>query len=120
MPTVAEAERDAGAGQRGRNGRGTNQATLPIKLTNLSRSLAPTQAKRVHPTTTAVRKAFFSHLTAELYLPERLKMPFSMILTAGNSCRGVERRMAREYRNCAALTKRSSCGRLTNTTVCAW
>jgi hypothetical protein len=31
-----------------------------------------------------------------LFLPDRENSPFSMILTAGNSCRGIDRRMATE------------------------
>ena len=75
---------------------GAHQATDPIRLTNLSRSLAPAQATAEQPTTTAMRNAFFSHLTLVECLPLREKMPFSMMRTAGNSWSGVESRIAIE------------------------
>lgn len=74
----------------------THQAREPTSETNLSKSLAPAQATPEQPTTTAMRNMFFSHLTLVECLPEREKMPFSMILTAGKSCKGVERRIAIE------------------------
>ena len=49
-----------------------------------------------HISNDKVLKKFFSHLTKLLCLPERVKMPFSMIRTAGKSCRGMESIMAIE------------------------
>ena len=46
--------------------------------------------------TTAPRKTFFCHLTDGLCLPEPANLPFSMIRTAGNSWRGMDKRMAME------------------------
>ena len=98
--TVAEAQRHAeptlvSLGEEA-TGRRTYHATEPMRLTNLSRSLAPAHAIPLHATTTAMRKRFFSHLTLFECLPDREKTPFSIIRTAGKSCSGVERRMAIE------------------------
>jgi hypothetical protein len=46
--------------------------------------------------TTTPRNMFFRHFTRGLPLPLFVKRPFSMILTAGKSCRGVESRIATE------------------------
>lgn len=78
----------------------THQAKLPMKATNLSRSLAPVQLMTVQSATIEKRNTFFCHLTKISCFPLRVKRPFSMILTAGNSCRGVDNKIAMEYRNC--------------------
>ena len=80
--------------------RRTHHAKLPTKDTNLSKSLAPAQLTAVQNTTTEKRNTFFCHLTKVSSFPLRVKSPFSMILTAGKSCRGVDSKMATEYRNC--------------------
>jgi hypothetical protein len=80
--------------------RRTHHAKLPTKDTNLSRSLAPAQLMIVQSTTMEKRNTFFCHLTTISSFPLRVKIPFSMILTAGKSCRGVDSKMAMEYRNC--------------------
>ena len=78
----------------------TYQAKLPMKATNLSKSLAPVQLMIVQSATIEKRNTFFCHLTRRFSFPLRVKSPFSMILTAGNSCRGVDNKIAMEYRNC--------------------
>lgn len=75
------------------------QAKLPMNATNLSKSAAPAQLIAAHRNTTAHLNKFLSHFTRVSALPLRLKSPFSMIRTAGKSCRGTERRIANEYRN---------------------
>jgi hypothetical protein len=77
--------------------RRTHQAKLPTKATNLSKSFAPAQLIPAHITTMAHLNKFFSHLIRVSAFPLRLvKIPFSMMRTAGKSWRGTERRMARE------------------------
>lgn len=53
----------------------------------------------VQSATIEKRKTFFCHLTRRSSFPLRVNSPFSMILTAGNSCRGVDNKIAMEYRN---------------------
>jgi len=77
----------------------TYQAKLPMKATNLSRSLAPVQLITVQSATIEKRNTFFCHLTRRFSFPLRVNSPFSMILTAGKSCRGVDNKIAMEYRN---------------------
>lgn len=72
------------------------QQALPMMLTNLSRSLDPTQARTMHADTVTARNTFFCHLTCGFDLPDLMNRPFSMIRTAGNSCRGVDSRIASE------------------------
>lgn len=62
----------------------------------MSSSLLPAQESRLQNTTTAPRKTFFCHLTEGLCLPDLENRPFSMIRTAGNSCSGVDSRIATE------------------------
>jgi len=78
----------------------TYQAKLPMKATNLSKSLAPAQLMTVQRATIEKRNTFFCHLTRISSFPLRVNSPFSMILTAGKSCRGVDSKIAMEYRNC--------------------
>jgi hypothetical protein len=63
------------------------------------------------------RKTFFCHLTSMLYLPERVKMPFSIIRMAGKSCRGIESMMAMEYNPCTVWTKWLFWGKFNRMTV---
>lgn len=94
------------------------QAVLPTMATVTSSELAPAQLTRAHPTTVALRNRFFCHLTRFEYLPLfSLKIPCSMMRIAGKSCSGVESIMAMLYSSCTTLTKRSSWGKLTSTTV---
>lgn len=67
-----------------------------MRATNLSSSLLPAHESNEQKTTVAALKTFFCHFTDGLFLPDRENSPFSMILTAGNSCRGIDRRMATE------------------------
>ena len=67
-----------------------------MRETNLSNSDELAQESREQKMTVPALKRFFCHLTFGLCLPDRTKRPFSMILTAGKSCRGIERRMAIE------------------------
>lgn len=78
----------------------THQAKLPMNATNLSKSLAPVQLMTVQSATIEKRNTFFCHLTRRFSFPLRVNSPFSMILTAGKSCRGVDNNIAMEYRNC--------------------
>ena len=78
----------------------TYQAKLPMNATNLSKSLAPVQLMTVQSATMEKRNTFFCHLTRRSSFPLRVNSPFSMILTAGKSCRGVDNKIAMEYRNC--------------------
>lgn len=57
--------------------------------------------------TKADLKMFFSHLMYGFCLPLRRArpVPFSRMRIAGNNCNGVDKRIAREYKNCTALTK---------------
>lgn len=64
--------------------RGTH-ATDPMRLTNLSRSFAPSQAVNMARITTRKRKRFFSILVRRLYLPLRRKRPNSKMERAGNN-----------------------------------
>jgi len=74
-------------------------AKLPVNATNLSKSSLPPQLMMAVTITRQNRKTFFSHLTLLLYLPDLTNRPFSMIRMAGNNWRGVDKRMASEYRN---------------------
>ena len=74
----------------------TYQAKDPTSETNLSNSLLPRYEMTEQQSTVPALKRFFFHLTAVLCLPDLENRPFSMIRTAGNSCRGIERRMAME------------------------
>lgn len=62
----------------------------------------------VQSTTTEKRNTFFCHLTYRSSFPLRVKSPFSMILRAGNSCSGVDNKIANEYRNCTCHAIESS------------
>jgi hypothetical protein len=77
-------------------GRKTYQAKAPMRETNLSSSADPAQLIREQQTTVPALNRFFCHLTMVLCLPDRGRRPFSMILTAGKSCSGMESRMATE------------------------
>lgn len=72
----------------------TYQANAPMRETNLSSSELPAQERSEQKRTVPARKTFFCHLTDGLFFPERENRPFSMILTAGNSCSGMESKMA--------------------------
>lgn len=75
-------------------------AKLPMSATNLSKSSAPPHDIKAVTNTVMKRNTFFCHLTLVLFLPLRGKRPVSMIRMAGKSWSGVDRRIAREYRNC--------------------
>lgn len=72
------------------------QAKAPMSETNLSSSELPAHDSKEQKMTVPARKTFFCHFTDGLCLPDLLNRPFSMILTAGKSCRGIDRRMAME------------------------
>lgn len=114
----------------------TDHAKAPMSETNLSSSDELAHESKEQKMTAPARKRFFCHLTRGLCFPEREKRPFSMILTAGKSCSGIDRRIAIEsaecqlmsvptirsvaadvQRNWTAWTNLSSWGKLTSTTV---
>jgi len=78
-------------------------ANAPMSETNLSSSLELAHESREQKMTVPARNKFFCHLTLRLFLPDRTNRPFSMIRTAGKSCRGIESRMAIESKESALL-----------------
>lgn len=74
----------------------TDHAKLPMKATNLSRSLAPHELTAVQTMTMKNLKKFFIHLTRLSPFPLEVNKPFSSIRTAGKSWRGTERSIANE------------------------
>ena len=90
-----ETQSETWEGQKDRGG-GTHHAKDPMRDTNLSSSRLPAHETSAQNTTTPARNTFFCHLTAELCFPDLEKMPFSMMRTAGKSCSGAERRIARQ------------------------
>jgi hypothetical protein len=85
--------------------------------TNLSRSSPAQMAMAAQPKRERIRKKFFCHLTSMLYLPERVKRPFSMIRIAGKSWRGIESIMAIEYNAWTDWTKWLCWGKFKRITV---
>ena len=74
----------------------TYHAKAPMSETNLSSSEELAHESNEQKITVPALKRFFCHLTFGLCLPDLTKRPFSMILTAGNSWSGMERRIAIE------------------------
>ena len=72
------------------------QAKDPTIETNLSKSLAPSQAIIAHSMTMKKRKTFFFHLIQGLYLPVLLNSCWLVISIAGYICNGVDSRIAKE------------------------
>lgn len=73
-------------------------AKLPIRATNLSRSLAPAMAMMPQMRVVPMRRPFLYHFVARDFLPEACspKRVVSRIRAAGKSCTGVPARTAME------------------------